>query len=284
MGRVDDIVAGFTLAGVLDETSKTREKFPIAEIALGDIASHPANSAYSMNKAAIKSLAESIKRDGLTDMPLVRRLEDGSFQMISGHRRKAAYELLLEHDDTYSKLPCRIIDGIDDVKAVTLLHSANYFTRELTALERGAATRALEPEIEKLRKDNPELKGVRTSDIKASLLKAQTGQDISGRTVSYHEKIATIIDEVLIPELKDKALFGELSDRQIIRLGKCAESEQRDFLARGEFAIKEQYSNNSAEKILKKVRELNSLLASSSLSLEDAETIRGEIEGLLGLV
>ena len=36
-----------------------------------------------------------------------------------------------------------MIEGIDDERAVTLLHAANYFTRALTVTERAAATEAL---------------------------------------------------------------------------------------------------------------------------------------------
>ena len=94
MGRVDDIARRFSLAGVLDENARAREKYPIVELDVASIADHPDNGAYSMDGDAIRSLADSIRRDGLTDIPLVRRMEDGSFQMISGHRRKAAFALL----------------------------------------------------------------------------------------------------------------------------------------------------------------------------------------------
>ena len=62
----------------------------------------------------------------------MRKVGDGSWQMVSGHRRKAAYALLAKDDPAYEKMPCRVIEGIDDERAVTLLHAANYFTRALT--------------------------------------------------------------------------------------------------------------------------------------------------------
>ncbi len=46
-------------------------------------------------------------------------------------------------DHPYERMPCRVIEGIDDERAVTLLHAANYFTRALTVTERAAATAAL---------------------------------------------------------------------------------------------------------------------------------------------
>ena len=52
------------------------------------------------------------------DLPLVRKLANGSWQMISGHRRKTAYAMLANDDDSYSKMPCRVIEGIDDAQAL----------------------------------------------------------------------------------------------------------------------------------------------------------------------
>lgn len=159
MGRVDDIARRFSLAGVLDENARAREKYPIVELDVASIADHPDNGAYSMDGDAIRSLADSIRRDGLTDIPLVRRMEDGSFQMISGHRRKAAFALLAAEDDAFSKIPCRIIEGISDEESRTLLHTANYFTRELTVMERARATQALGIEVKRMREADPGLKG-----------------------------------------------------------------------------------------------------------------------------
>lgn len=129
MSSPSQVAAGFTITGLLDGASRTRGRYPVSEIAVADIADHPANAAYSMDPAGIAELAESIRQDGLTDLPLVRKVGDGSWQMVSGHRRKAAYALLAKDDPAYERMPCRVIEGIDDERAVTLLHAANYFTR-----------------------------------------------------------------------------------------------------------------------------------------------------------
>ena len=101
-----------------------------------------------MDEEGIAKLADSIQRDGLTDLPLVRRLQGGGFQMISGHRRMAAFRLLAQQGPSYSKLPCRVIADISDEQALTLLHTANFFTRSLTVTERAAATKALGIQVE----------------------------------------------------------------------------------------------------------------------------------------
>lgn len=231
MGRVDDIARRFSLAGVLDENARAREKYPIVELDVASIADHPDNGAYSMDGDAICSLADSIRRDGLTDIPLVRRMEDGSFQMISGHRRKAAFALLAAGDDAFSKIPCRIIEGISDEESRTLLHTANYFTRELTVMERARATQALGIEVKRMREADPGLKGVRGADIKAAIIKAQTGRDIAPRTIEHHERIARAVETKLEPQWRQRAEGGELSDSDIQRLARMGRAEQAELAA-----------------------------------------------------
>ena len=164
------VASGFTISGLLDRNASTRSDYPVERIPVGEIADHPANAAYSMDDAGIAQLARSIKEEGLTDLPLVRKLDDGGWQMVSGHRRKAAYALLAEEDEKYAQIPCRVIRDITDEQSVMLLHAANYFVRSLTVSERAAASRALGVEVERMRAENPGLAGVRTEDIKAAII------------------------------------------------------------------------------------------------------------------
>ena len=98
MGSAKNIAKSFTIPGLLNESTLTQRNYPVSEIELSRIEDHPNNNVYSMDEAAIAKLASSIKEQGLTDLPLVRKTDDGSFQMISGHRRKAAYAVLAADD------------------------------------------------------------------------------------------------------------------------------------------------------------------------------------------
>ena len=200
MSSPSQVAAGFTITGLLDGASRTRGRYPVSEIAVADIADHPANAAYSMDPAGIAELAKSIRADGLTDLPLVRKVGDGSWQMVSGHRRKAAYALLAKDDPAYERMPCRVIEGIDDERAVTLLHAANYFTRALTVTERAAATEALRGDAVRLRSEDPSLSGMRVDDVKAAIIERQTGRKVSGKTIAREERLARRIAEDLSPE------------------------------------------------------------------------------------
>lgn len=226
MSARSDVAAGFSISGLLDSTSKTRNRFPVVEIGVDLIADHPANTAYSIDESGIRALAKSIERDGLTDLPLVRKLPDGSWQMVSGHRRKAAYMLLAKSDAAFDKMPCRVVEGIDDTQALVLLHTANYFVRELSITERAAATRALGIEVERKRRENPNLTGKRTEDIKADILAEQTGRRVSGKTIKREEALAKTIERDLIDEWKSTANAGEISAKAIASLAALPRDEQ----------------------------------------------------------
>ena len=233
MASVSDIAKGFTIWGLMDGDSRTRERVRISEIPIAEIEDHPANVAYSMDEAGIRDLAESIRRDGITDLPLVRCLAHGGYQMVSGHRRKAAYALLAEADPEFENLPCRVVDGMTDDDALVLLHTANYFTRELNVLERAEASRALGCEVAKMRRADPSLKGVRTEDVKAAIISAHTGRKVSGKTVQRQERTARLVEEKLVPEWRAEAVAGNLADADIKRLARMDPDDQRRLFEAG---------------------------------------------------
>lgn len=218
--------SGFTISGLLDKNAATRSDYPIERIPVGEIADHPENTAYSMDDAGIAQLAKSIEKEGLTDLPLVRKLDDGSWQMVSGHRRKAAYAMLAEEDERYAQIPCRIIRDISDEQSVMLLHAANYFVRNLTVTERAAASRALGMEVERMRVENPELSGMRTEDIKAAIISEQTGRKVSGKTIQRQESLARKIEEDLVAGWREAALSDSLSADAVNALAKMEPDEQ----------------------------------------------------------
>lgn len=221
-----EVANGFSISGLLDAGAQTANRFPVKEIPFDDISEHPGNVAYSMDEEGIARLAESIERDGLTDLPLVRRLQGGGFQMISGHRRMAAFKLLAQQGPSYSKLPCRVIADISDEQALVLLHTANFFTRALTVTERAAATKALGIQVEQMRATDPTVAGMRTEDVKARIVEEMTGRKVSGKTIKREEALADKVAK-LIPEWREVADSGELSAKAINALERSGEATQR---------------------------------------------------------
>ena len=161
----------------------------------------------------------------------MRKVGDGSWQMVSGHRRKAAYALLAKDDPAYERMPCRVIEGIDDERAVTLLHAANYFTRALTVTERAAATEALRGDAVRLRSEDPSLSGMRVDDVKAAIIERQTGRKVSGKTIAREERLARRIAEDLSPEWAAEADRGNLSAEAVRTLAGMPKGRQAEMHA-----------------------------------------------------
>lgn len=56
---------GFSISGLLDNESSTRNRYPVVEIDVSRISDHPDNAAYSMDDDGIERLADAIKREDL---------------------------------------------------------------------------------------------------------------------------------------------------------------------------------------------------------------------------
>ena len=294
MGRVESIARRFSISSVLDESAQAKSRWPIVELEVESIQDHPDNDAYSMDEAGIERLADSIRKDGLTDIPLARRLPDGSCQMLSGHRRKAAYALLAKTDPAFSKMPCRIVEGVDDEQAVTLLHTANYFTRQLNVVERAKATRALGIQIERMRAEDPELKGVPSAELKAAIIRNQTGRSVSAATIKRQEQTARLVEERLSDGWREEALEGNLTDTDIAKLAGMGKDAQDEALeAKRTRGLGTRETSSMIRKAAEAPADADKYLRQAAKSLKKAarrieagapfdEGLLGEIESLVG--
>ena len=101
------------------------------------IQSHPEND-FTMDESEMQELVASIRSEGLGQLPLVRKLPDGAYQMIAGHRRLEAYRRLAREDAAFRTIPVTLVDDLDDARARVLLNVTNLVTRRLSQEERGA--------------------------------------------------------------------------------------------------------------------------------------------------
>ena len=70
---------------------------------------------------SFKELLESIKDNGLLEPLLVRPTEEGRYELISGHRRKLALELL-----GYKEAECHVEELTDDEATIKMVDSNLY--------------------------------------------------------------------------------------------------------------------------------------------------------------
>ena len=86
----------------------------IRKISINLIDGFPNHPFYVFDDDEMSDLTESIRRNGLLSPVIVRKKAD-RFELISGHRRKHACELL-GHDE----IACRIVEASDDEGIVHL--------------------------------------------------------------------------------------------------------------------------------------------------------------------
>ena len=104
---------------------------PAAEIS--DFPNHPFK--VRMDQSMVE-LAESVKQHGVLVPSLVRPMPDGSYQMVSGHRRKRAAELA-----DLPTVPCIIRELTDDEAIIVMVDNS-------VLKEAGKLQMALRPAVE----------------------------------------------------------------------------------------------------------------------------------------
>ena len=163
-------------------------------------------------------MAESVRQYGVLVPGLVRQLEDGSYQMVSGHRRKLASELAGR--DT---IPCIVRDLTDD-EAVIIMVDSNLQRERVLPSEKAFAY--------KMKLDAMRRQAGRPSKGNS----APVGQNFEGKTSrellaiespDSHSQIQRYIRLTnLIPEILDMVDDGRIAFRPAVELSYLTEQEQ----------------------------------------------------------
>nr|WP_321027255.1 ParB N-terminal domain-containing protein [Clostridium neonatale] len=166
------------------------------------------NNFYGIRE--IEELAESIKENGLMHNLVVRKLDNGTYEILSGERRYRACKL-----NGLNKIPCLIKENLSDLDAELLLIQANSEQRELTPTEKMEGIKRLEAIYKQKRRNGEKLEG-KTRDL--------IGKDLglSGVQVGRYQKV----DKGLIEPLKEKLDKDEITLTQAHTLSSLTKNEQ----------------------------------------------------------
>ena len=112
---------------------------------------------------SLQSLAESIKENGLLNPIVVRRKNDGRFEMISGHRRKLAMEMVgINEADAF-------VDNLDDDEAVIMMVDSNMYREKILPSEKAFAYKmkmeAIRHQGKKIDTSTPGVSKLRSDEI-----------------------------------------------------------------------------------------------------------------------
>lgn len=186
----------------------------VQDIPISQISDFPEHPFKVKQDEAMLEMAESVRQYGVLVPGLVRQLEDGSYQMVSGHRRKMASELAGR--DT---IPCIVRDLTDD-EAVIIMVDSNLQRERVLPSEKAFAY--------KMKLDAMRRQGQRTdltlspleTKLRTSAVIAQSGGD-SRAQVDRYIRLTN-----LIPEILDMVDDGRIAFRPAVELSYLAEQEQ----------------------------------------------------------
>ncbi len=115
-----------------NEKDDKKEIEQVVEIDIGklkDFEKHP----FKVLDETLEELSNSIQESGITTPLVVRPLKDGNFEIVSGHRRKRACEIL-----GITKLPCIVRDMTRD-EAIIMMVDSNIQREEVLPSEKAFA-------------------------------------------------------------------------------------------------------------------------------------------------
>lgn len=228
--------AKFNINDLLNNQSKgssTSEAKPgafrIVNIPLDTLVPSSANL-YGIRE--VEELAASIESMGLLHNLVVRELDGGRYEIISGERRYRACKLLYEGGNAdYAALPCKVEGASSEAIAELKLIFANATARELTDFEKVEQAARMKELFRRLRAEGYEVKG-RLREIVAGVLDVSPAQ--VGRLESVSEK--------LIPEYKEELKAGNIGISAAYDASTLPEDKQRETLdtykAEGAEAVK----------------------------------------------
>lgn len=184
---------------------------------IGDFPNHPFKVRQD---EAMMEMMESVQLHGVLVPGLVRQLADGSYQMVSGHRRKLASRLA-----GLDTLPCIVRDLTDD-EAIIVMVDSNLQREKVLPSEKAFAYKM---KLEAMRRQ-----GKRTDLTSTPVVEKLKGKDalssaIIGKAAgdSYEQVRRYIRLTYLLPEILAMVDDSKIAFRPAVELSYLAEKEQR---------------------------------------------------------
>lgn len=197
----------------------------VVNLQLKDIVPFP-NHPFKVNDAVLDEMVESIRGSGVNVPITVRKKSDGNYELISGHRRKRACELL-----GIKEIPC-IIRNLTDDEAVIQMVDSNIQREEILPSERAFAYK-MKMEALKHQGRRTDLEEL-TSSPMATKLKENEKWSAELIGEKYGDKKDNVYRYIrlteLIPELLEMVDNKRIAFRPAVELSYLKEDEQYTLL------------------------------------------------------
>ena len=194
-------------------------KIPIAQIS--DFPDHPYRV---LDDEDMNILKESIQERGLITPVTVRQVGFDQYEMISGHRRKRACELL-----GMDSIDAKVIECSRD-EAVVLMVDSNSQRSQMFPTDKGKAYKMKLEAMNRMpgrpAKDN-------LTPLVSDSEKLRTNEELGQEVGESREQIRRYIRlTYLTPELQEYVDFGQMKMRPAVELSYCSEETQRNVVDR----------------------------------------------------
>ncbi len=187
----------------------------VQDIPISQISDFPEHPFKVKQDEAMLEMAESVRQYGVLVPGLVRQLEDGSYQMVSGHRRKMASELAGR--DT---IPCIVRDLTDD-EAVIIMVDSNLQRERVLPSEKAFAYKM---KLDAMRRQAGRPSKENLSPLETNLRTSAVIAQATGDSRAQVDRYIRLTN--LIPEILDMVDDGRIAFRPAVELSYLTEQEQ----------------------------------------------------------
>ena len=190
----------------------------VQDIPISQISDFPEHPFKVKQDEAMLEMAESVRQYGVLVPGLVRQLEDGSYQMVSGHRRKLSSELAGR--DT---IPCIVRDLTDD-EAVIIMVDSNLQRERVLPSEKAFAYKM---KLDAMRRQQGERTDLTCVPVGHKLDSKRSRELLADSSPDSNTQIQRYIRLTnLIPEILDMVDDGRIAFRPAVELSYLTEQEQ----------------------------------------------------------
>ena len=222
MPRVKKLDLGMTALDELFMNDKERaeNKLPkIFDIPLSEIDDFPGHPYRVLDDEDMQNLMESIKDRGVITPAMVRKKDDGRYEMISSHRRKHASERL-----GLETLRCEVVEVSRD-EAIILMVDSNTQRSVILPCDKG---RAYKMKLEAIKRQGQRT-DLTSRPVGEKLSVAELAEDAEDSERQIHRYIRLTY---LVDELQDFVDKGQMKMRPAVELSYLDEETQRDVVDR----------------------------------------------------
>lgn len=242
----------------MTDAERNEEKLGrIEELSVSTISNFPNHPYQVKDNEEMREFVENIKENGIINPVIVRKKDDGTFEMISGHRRKRACEIA-----GITKIPA-IIKTMTDEEATIVMVDSNRQREKILPSEKAFAYKMKMEALKRQGKRND----LTTSATSVQKLDGKTTREIlAEENGESHEQVRRYIRLTeLIPELLQLVDEEKMKLRPAVEISYLKPEEQEYLFECMEY--------NEAFPSHPQAREMKKLSMEGGLSEDDIERI-----------